>query len=89
MIVKIYIKDGIVCFYKYKITGTDNLSRPVTLYAKDDKDKTKQIARIHDGLAVDISPSMEVIEKAKQWQLLNQSNNFNVADVENYINLYN
>lgn len=86
---KIYIRDGNVLFYKYRINGTDRLSRKISLYAKDDDDKTRQMAKMQDSYAVNIEPSTEAVLKAKEWQELNKFKNFDVAEAEEFIGIKN
>lgn len=82
---KIFIKDGKVSFFKFKITANDNRGRQITVYAKDDNEKTKLLSGLTGAVVADITPTPEQTVKGEEWQVINNSKNYNVSVAEDYI----
>lgn len=86
---KVYILDGRVLFYKYKIVGTDSRSRTVTLYAKDDAERTALAATLTGATITDISATTTQLAKAAEWESISNKKDFSVANAEEYIKTAN
>lgn len=86
---KVYIKDGKVFFYKYRITGQDNRNRAVTLYARDDAEKNTMVLSLTGAVTTDISATAAQLEKAAEWESISNKKDFSVSNAEEYINSAN
>lgn len=82
---KIYIKDGKIFFYKYRIVGKDSKNRTVTLYGKDDADKNLIVAKLTGATSTIISPTSIQLEKAAEWESISNKKDFSVNSAEEYV----